>query len=157
MKTLAERLDESADAWRPEPGDKLIGTVVGFDQRTSSYDDTPYPVVTVDIEDGSTEKRQPIAPGTEKAWHAYHTVPRNELSKLRPQVGERLGVAYYGKGPKSYERYRVIVDRPKAQINWDAIPSGDQAVDDERGERSANDTEGGDDDEPLPTHNGGGE
>ena len=78
MRSLADRLDEYAEAWRPEPGDKLIGTILAIDHRQSSYDDTAYPVVTLDVEDGSSEGAAPIAVGTEKAWHAYHTVPRNE-------------------------------------------------------------------------------
>ena len=93
-------------------GDKLIGTVVDLDERDSAYGDEPYPIVTVETDDGN-----------ELAFHAFHTVARNELAKQRPVVGERIGIAYHGKKDgKNYESYRVIVERtesePKA-IDWD--------------------------------------
>ena len=67
-------------------GDKLIGTVVDLDERDSDYGDEPYPIVTVETDDGN-----------ELACHAFHTVARNELAKQRPVVGERIGIAYHGK------------------------------------------------------------
>jgi hypothetical protein len=36
----------------------------------------------------------------------YHTVLKNELGKLRPTVGDQIGIAYHGKDEaKGYERY----------------------------------------------------
>ena len=112
MRSMHDRLDTFADAWKPEPGDKLIGTVVDLDERDSAYGDEPYPIVTIETDDGN-----------ELAFHAFHTVARNELAKQRPVVGDRIGVAYHGKKDgKNYESYRVIVERtesePKA-IDWD--------------------------------------
>ena len=62
-RSLSDRLDSYAEAWRPKPGDKLIGVVVDLDERDSEYDDPPYPIVTVETDDGE-----------ELAFHAYHTV-----------------------------------------------------------------------------------
>ena len=71
-----------------------------------------YPVVTVETGDGQ-----------ELAFHAFHTVARNELAKQRPVIGDRIGVAYHGKRDgKNYESYRVIVERTEAElktIDWD--------------------------------------
>jgi hypothetical protein len=113
MRSLNDRLDSYAEAWRPKPGDKLIGVIVDLDERASEYDEDPYPIVTVERDDD----------GREVAWHAYHTVARNELAKQRPQRGDRIGIAYHGKPDgKSYESYRIIVEpaEPQAnEIDWD--------------------------------------
>ena len=57
------------------------------------------------------------------AWHAFHSVGRNELAKQRPVVGDRIGIAYHGKPEgKNYESYRVIVERADGEpktIDWD--------------------------------------
>ena len=38
MSSLDDRLDaEFAPAWRPEPGEKLIGEVVALSERTGEY------------------------------------------------------------------------------------------------------------------------
>src|SRR5206468_3062798 len=109
MKTLDERLDAFAEPWKPEPGDKLIGEVADLDERESEYGS--YPIVTVLTDEGE-----------ELAFHAFRTVAKNELAKVRPQIGDRIGIAYHGKPDgKDYELYRIIVERdeaPKA-LDWD--------------------------------------
>ena len=118
MRSIDDRLDSFAEAWKPEPGDKLIGTVVDLDERDSAYGDEPYPIVTVQDDDGN-----------ELAFHAFHTVARNELAKQRPAIGDRIGIAYHGKkNGKNYESYRVIVDRPDSEpktIDWDKHVTAD--------------------------------
>jgi hypothetical protein len=119
MRSLDDRLASFAEAWKPEPGDKLIGVVVDLDERDSAYGDEPYPIVTVETDDGS-----------ELALHAFHTVARNELAKQRPVVGDRIGIAYYGmKDGKSYESYRVIVEKAESEpktIDWDKHVTPDE-------------------------------
>lgn len=122
-RSLSDRLDSFAEAWKPKPGDKLLGVIVDLDERTSSYDDDPYPIVTVQTDDGQ-----------ELAWHAFHTVARNELAKQKPVVGDRIGIAYHGKPEgKSYESYRVIVERtdgsPKT-LDWSRHEATDEELDD---------------------------
>jgi hypothetical protein len=108
-RTVEERLDSFAEAWRPEAGDKLIGTVVDLDERDSDFGDEPYPIVTVLTDTGD-----------ERAFHGFHTVARNELAKQRPKVGERIGIAYHGLSDKGYERYRIIVERDETpSLDWD--------------------------------------
>jgi hypothetical protein len=106
---------EYAQAWRPNPGDKLVGEVVELSQREGLYG--VYPIITVREDDG-----------TERAVHAFHAVAAAELAKVRPQVGERIAIKYVGQEPTAdgrsgsfYHRYRVAVDRPAAPFNWAAF------------------------------------
>jgi hypothetical protein len=104
---------EFAEAWRPEPGDKLVGEVVELSQRDGSFG--VYPIITIRRDDG-----------TELALHAFHSVAQNELARARPQVGETIAVKYVGKktgadGRSSYHAYKVAVDRPAAAFNWGAF------------------------------------
>ena len=121
MTNLSDRLDSFAEGWRPKPGDKLIGTVTDRDLRESDYEEQePYVILTVEVEEGSTQAGEMIAPGTEIAWHAFHTIARNEIVKRAPAVGDHVGIAYHGPaekaapGQKPAERFRLIVDRRSA-------------------------------------------
>jgi hypothetical protein len=104
-----------AEAWRPEPGDVAIGEVVEVQERRG-FAERPYPVVTL-----RTEANEYVA------VHAFHTVLREELAKLEPKAGDRVGVAYHGlveKGESRYELYRVALERPggeQPEPDWDAI------------------------------------
>ncbi len=118
MSKLADRLDRDPEPWKPKPGDKLIGTVTGFSERTSDYG--TYPLVEIETDTGELF-----------VWHCFHTVGRNELAKLRPAVGDTLGVKYIGRdGTTKYERYRVEVERADQatvpEPDWDTI--GDRAA-----------------------------
>lgn len=108
-------LRPSAEAWRPEPGDVVIGEVVEVQERRG-FAERPYPVVTV-----RTEANEYVA------VHGFHTVLKEELAKLAPRPGDRLGVAYHGlveKNESRYELYRVALERAGAdqpEPDWDAI------------------------------------
>jgi len=126
MSTLANRLDSFPEAWKPQPGEKLIGKLVDLDLRNSEYG-PPYPILTVLDEAGH-----------EWAWHAFHTMARNEVAKRRPQIGEQVGISYHGKGTaapgmNAPERWRLLVDRPRElqpPIDWEAVaPDATQADD----------------------------
>jgi hypothetical protein len=87
-------------AWRPDPGDVLIGTVVDVDER-SGFAGVAYPIVTVRTDLGD-----------DFVFHAFHTVAKGELARLEPRAGETIGIAYHGPDPdKGYERYRIKVVR----------------------------------------------
>jgi hypothetical protein len=108
---------EFAEAWRPDPGDKLVGEIVELGAR-AGYNDELYPIVTVRQDDG-----------VELAFHAFHTVARNELAKLHPQVGQRLAVRYEGEkqgadGRSKYHHYRIATDAVPV-FSWGAF--GDAA------------------------------
>ncbi len=125
-RSLEDRLDTFAEAWKPKPGDKLVGTVVDVDLRDSDYGD-PYPIVTVEREDG-----------TEAAFHGFHTVARRELAKKRPQVGDRIGIGYHGKaepakpGMSGAELYKIVVERDETPaIDWEQVAASDDSTDDD--------------------------
>jgi hypothetical protein len=106
-RTLEERLEANAEAWRPEAGAMVIGTVVDVDSRTTEFG--TYPIVTLRTEAGD-----------EVAVHGFHTVLKNEFSKRPPRPGERLGVKYLGKSPKGYESYRLAWE-DVAPPDWNRI------------------------------------
>jgi hypothetical protein len=109
MASVYDRLDRDAEAWKPEPGDKLVGTVVEIDERTSDYGS--YPLLIVETDDG-----------VEHAVHAFHTVLRNELARKRPRTGDTIGLAYRGKIDDRYEGYRVVIVRAEPEtieVDWD--------------------------------------
>jgi hypothetical protein len=110
MKSLEERLDSNAEAWKPQPGEKLIGTITDLDERENEYG--TYPIVTVRTDNGD-----------ELAFHAFRTVAKNELAKKRPQVGDRIGIAYHGKpAGKEWEAYKIVVERDEtqpAEVDWE--------------------------------------
>jgi hypothetical protein len=117
--SLEDRLDEPyAEAWRPAPGESLIGEVVAIDQRISAYDGvTLYPVVTVRKDNGDT-----------LAFHGYHAVAKAELGKQAPAIGERIGIKYIGKPPgKAYEAYRIIVERDGPAVDWAQVKAEGEA------------------------------
>ena len=114
-KDIEQQLDRQyAEAWRPEPGEKLIGRVTEIGAREGAYG--TYPIVTVKQDDGS-----------ELALHAFHTVAMNELAAAKPQVGEQVAILYRGQlkaadGKSSYHAYKVVMpERPAAAFSWAAF------------------------------------
>jgi hypothetical protein len=103
--SLHDRLNaEFAQAWKPDPGDVLVGEVIELSERDGGYGS--YPIVTVRQDNGE-----------EAAFHAYHTVAASQLAEQRPAIGERVGIKYRGRvkgdGPHGpYHSYTVKVDRP---------------------------------------------
>lgn len=100
---MTEQTDNGfPEAWVPEAGAVLKGTVVEVSTGDGGYG--PYPIVTISTEDG------------ERAVHAFHTVLRNELAKRAPKAGDELTITYRGlvqnksgKGANDgrYHAYRV--------------------------------------------------
>jgi hypothetical protein len=119
--SLKDRLDEetqTAEAWRPEPNEELIGIVRRYNMRKMD-DGSEYPIVTIETPDG--EKH---------AWHAFHKVGRDQLEEDKPRPGDEIGVRYLGKvdgETYSYHNYRVAVDHktPEPPAGSDT-PSDDQ-------------------------------
>ncbi len=124
MSSLEARLSRDVEAWKPKPGDMLIGTVVDIESRPSEFsrDDRTvhYPVVSVLTDDDR-----------EVAFFGFHSAAKSEIAKLKPRVGDRFGVKYLGKvqGKKaSYESYRCLVEHAEPETatepDWDAIAGG---------------------------------
>jgi hypothetical protein len=150
VSNLAARLDSFPEAWKPQPGDKLIGELVDLDLRQSDYGD-PYPILTVDAASGSTMGGEPIS--GEHAWHAFHTMGRSAVAKQRPRIGEQIGVSYHGKGTAAApgmnppERWRLIVDRPREQqpqVDWDTLAGVAETTDSVASTSRANPSESDD-------------
>jgi hypothetical protein len=98
--TLSDRLDRDITGWRPQPGDKLIGTVTGLTEGTGNWG--PYPIVEVEQADG-----------TIVAAHCFHTILRNEIEGRKPAIGDQIGIKYKGKRhgrDQEYEDYTVVVE-----------------------------------------------
>ena len=98
---ILEGWDEFPPAWKPVPGEVLVGTVEAYDIATGKYGDSKVCVV-----------RDP-AEGSLVAVYLSSTVLLGEFTKLRPKIGERVGIRYLGKadGENAYHRYKVVVDR----------------------------------------------
>ncbi len=113
MTTLDDRLDSDyADAWRPQVGEKVVGTVTALDVREGTYGE--YPIVTLDT--GNSEV----------AVHCFHEVLANELAKIAPKIGDRVGIKYAGKHPeRGYHLYRVRRDGDDTEFAWNRF-SGDE-------------------------------
>ena len=109
--------DEPEEAWRPEPGDVVVGVIRDIDERMTQYGSCPVLV----IEDEDQHKVVSV-------W-AFHTVLRNELARHRPQVGERIAIRRLEDAESEagrYKRYRVLMERDKPQtFDWGRVdPQG---------------------------------
>lgn len=109
--------EAQAEGWRPEPGARIVGTVIDIAANDMGYG--PYAIVTLETASG------PIA------VHAFHTVLRRELAKRRPKVGDQLDITYLGKKGegghfgKGYDNYRVKSDKDAAGYDWNRdLPGG---------------------------------
>ena len=123
LRRRAEELqDEPAEAWRPEPGDVLVGELVDTDERATEYNPA-VPVLTI-----RTDSDELFA-----VW-AFYTVLRSELQKVSPQVGDWLAIRRLQDSGKGYRRYRAIPDEDKKprEFPWDRISTdgGDVAPED---------------------------
>ena len=112
MKSLQDRLNSTSQAWKPNPGDTLVGTVLEIDERTSEFGS--YPLLIIEEEES----------GDEIAVHAFHTVLKNEIARKSPAPGDKIGIVYNGKDQeRKYEKYRVVLDRVQSEarsVNWKA-------------------------------------
>jgi hypothetical protein len=94
-----EAWDDWPEAWRPVPGEILVGTVESFDTWVGKYGETPVVFVWHEVEQRLV------------AVYLSAMVLRQEFEKLHPQPGARIGIKYLGRAAgKSYHKYRVILD-----------------------------------------------
>jgi hypothetical protein len=116
MSTTADEFEQSLDqaqeyakAWRFDvDGPVIVGHVVSFGEFDAGWG--PYPIATVRLADGS-----------ERSVHCQREVLSRELAKVRPRIGERIGIKWLGQPEgKRYHRYIVRVDRPEDEtLDWD--------------------------------------
>jgi hypothetical protein len=74
---------QTAPAWRPSPGDTLIGEVIGL--RMGDGDHGPYPIVVIRREDKTCA-----------SVHAFHTLIREQLRDMKCNIGMRVAISYDG-------------------------------------------------------------
>lgn len=109
-----------AKGWLPDAGDTITGKVARISMSDNSTSEYPaYPIVTVKRDDN----------GEYVAVHAFHTLLRDGLRKLRPGIGAPLMITYVGKvagkNDRDYHNY-VVVDPTvpvDTTINWDDVPT----------------------------------
>ena len=98
---ILEGWDEFPPAWKPIPGEVLVGTVEAYDVASGKYGDSKVCILRDQAE------------GSLVAVYLSSMVLLNEFSKIRPKIGEQVGIRYLGKadGDNAYHRYKVVVDR----------------------------------------------
>jgi hypothetical protein len=103
MRDLHRELDTwdgYPPAWRPKPGDILVGFIDSFDIGHTSYGPVRTVIVTVE----ATNEKVSL-------WLSS-TVLLDQFKRQQPQPREKIGLKYLGKDPdKGYHRYRLLVDR----------------------------------------------
>lgn len=103
-QAVDEMLDqEQPEAWRPEtPGDQISGVVLGYSQGMTSYGEKW--ICNLERNDGTL-----IA-----VW-LLGGVLQSQFAKMKPRIGETIGVRYLGtvpskvKGHKPYHDFKVVV------------------------------------------------
>lgn len=89
LRDLLDQVEQDTEAWMPEPGDKVGGTLVDVDEASSDFGD--YPLITIKTPNGSLVN-----------VHAFHTVLRNTLNKKLAKgmlkVGDQIAIMYKGEG-----------------------------------------------------------
>lgn len=102
-ENLYEKLEGWEDfppAWKPAPGEILVGTVEAYDTWEGKYG----PVKVVVLRDD--------AEGNLVSVYLGATVLYEEFRKLRPRPGETVGIRYLGKDEdRGYHKYKVMVER----------------------------------------------
>lgn len=116
QRDLAAELDaddgEFPESWKPRPGDKVVGVVKNYTTGETKFGPRPICVIETLNDQG--------VPYLLSIWLS-HTVLVNEFRKVRPKVGEEIGVKRNEDGP-GYARYRVLVNRPAAtEPDWDSL------------------------------------
>jgi hypothetical protein len=96
---------EYAPAWKPQPGEALIGRVVRIEREVETRY-APADVFTIETRGGDRHA----------VW-GTRTVLRNELRDADPKVGEHVAIEYLGlresAAGTNYHAYRLAVDRPE--------------------------------------------
>ncbi len=102
--TIKDQLDqpvETVEAWRPEPNQELIGTIVKINVRET--DQGAYPIYTIREPDGEV-----------LAFHAFHKVARGQLEEAEPHPGDEIGIRYLGQkksaNDRMYHDYRIVIE-----------------------------------------------
>src|SRR6266487_2231880 len=111
---------DTAEGWRPEVGDVIIGVVTDIARGFSDYRESYYPIVTIQPDEGS-----PVA------VHCFHTVLLNRMVELKPKIGETIGIKFVKGSEKSTDKgkrgntasiYNVRVKGRSDSDIWNSMP-----------------------------------
>lgn len=121
MRDLREELEdfngEYAPSWKLEEGGIVVGKIIGYNQAQTAYGEA----WVCSIED---ETQGPLS-----VW-LTSTVLIDQFKKLKPKVGEQVGIKCLGKHPeKKYWRFALKVDRPEEEPNFEAMAAWDRPPD----------------------------
>jgi hypothetical protein len=124
--TIADRLEAFPEAWFHEPGDVFAGEITDLELLDRGFG--LYTAVTVVTAPKSSERGGVAIPvGSTRTWHAFGTIPKDELKKLQPRVRDQIAAKDLGVRPgKSYRDWRILVE-PKASTVKGSITGGDAA------------------------------
>ncbi|MFQ5823260.1 MAG: hypothetical protein ACE5JB_04315 [bacterium] len=107
MRNLNDELDKNdryPPSWYLSEGAKVIGKIAAYKKAYTSYGSA----WVCQIED---EKK-----GLLSVW-LTHTVLLDQFKRLKPKIGERVGIKCLGKHQeKKYWQFRVVVDREEAEV-----------------------------------------
>jgi len=99
-----EEMDaELPEAWMPQPGEVLVGTVKRYEQSETTYGPC-YVCIVANEETGELTS----------VW-LLQTALKSQFEKKQPEPGERIGLKYagetQGKSGRAYHDYTLRVDR----------------------------------------------
>lgn len=106
-RALDQEPEDDARTWKPAVDDEIIGRVVRRDQVANKFKpDTPTECLVIHTDDGDR-----------RTVFANHTVLRNKVQKLDPQIGDRIAIRRQADDPdKGYARYKVVIERVADQV-----------------------------------------
>jgi hypothetical protein len=110
MRNLERELEMESEGraemetWSPQPGETLVGRIVGYISRVTKRG--PARLAVVEREDGS---------GRIQVWITA-IVLKSAFEEQKPRAGDRVGIRYNGRHEtKSYHLYSLVVDRDEQQ------------------------------------------
>lgn len=120
---------DTAEGWRPEAGDFLVGEVTDISRALNWNSDGYYPIVTIKVEKGTSGGND--VSDTLVAVHCFHAILANRMVELRPKVGETIGVKFVRGSEKPKKKgekhtpavYNVRIKGRSADSIWDSMPS----------------------------------
>ncbi len=141
--------DSFAPGWTEEPGDKVLGSLIGVGSRDGGFG--PYPIYTIVISDEYEARTKEGFVTDEVAIHASRNVLRRKLENAKLELGDEFGVKYVGppEGSAKAHRYTVVryeddgravaipYDEPVEPLPADEDAETQVAIEVERDERDA--------------------
>jgi hypothetical protein len=96
-------------AWKPKPGDKLVGIIRRYSVGTGMYG----PVRTCILE---------LMNGSRVSVWLSSAVLLSLFERERPKIGERIGIKFLGKHQtKAYKLFALVVDRDQAEPDFSPL------------------------------------